>query len=263
MATPAPSLLYRTLSRIGNVDITPQMVKTAWRCDGTKLVLKSWAAFAGSHFIMSSDFVRPKLIELAGSEERFRVGYSAVQTAILGIGGYKWWHLTPFQKGPVFFDRYHRMSPTKLTSAMFRIIGTLFISESFLTAIKNPLAFNSYFSTQNPEDQREWYRKWQAFGMQRITRHSLFFGYSLYAIGMMLMARRTLCDLLLWGLVPVFSILGAKHQERRKRLISPDTYWKETSFWPWGAYLEGRQYSQRLTAEIPPSAYSAAFCMMG
>jgi len=254
-----------TLSRLAGVRLSKPILTEAWQSYGTKFALGSWAAFGGSHLLLSSEPIRPKLINLAGGEEAYRMGYSFLQTAILGTVAWKYSHLTPQQRGPILLDRYRKESPWKMTSASLRILGVLAISEAFLTAIKNPLGMNSYFETIAPETQRDQQRKWQPFGLQRVSRHSLFFGYCLYALGMCMTARRTGCDLALWGLVPLFSIIGARHQEARIKKQKPwtATYFKETSMIPFGAYVRGEQSGSRITTEIPPSAYAAAFVMIG
>lgn len=260
---------YQRLSRFCNVRIDKSTLKEAFTTDGAKFAAKSWLAFGGSHLLLSTDPIRSTLINnvFDKSEENFRMAYSALQATILATIGWKFAHLTPVQRGPILVDRYLRQSGWKMTSASLRVFGVLAISEAFLTAIKNPIGMNSYFETIEPKDPREQQRKWQPYGLQRITRHSLFFGYSLYAIGMMMMARRKACDLILWGGVPLFSILGALHQDyrvkKRNDLNWSKNYYKETSFLPFGAYLRGEQAGTRITTEIPPSAYSSAFVMIG
>ena len=266
MAAIAPAgMAFPNLSRFVGVKITQPLLQQAWEAPATKFALKTWAAFGGSHLLMSSDTVRPHLVNLCGSEEAYRGVYSVIQTAIVTTAAWKWHGFTQAQRGPVLVDRYMRQSGWKMTSATLRTLGVLGISESFLTAIKNPMGFNSYGETIDPTDPHSRKRKWQPFGLQRVSRHSAFLGFSLYALGMCMMARRNACDLILWGFTPIFSILGALHQERRVKREKPwsANYFKETSFLPFGAYIRGEQYGNRITTEIPPSAYSAAFCMIG
>jgi len=106
-------------------------------------------------------------------------------------------------------------------------------------------------------------RKYQIYGLQRITRHPEALGVSLYALGSMMRARRTPADLVLWGLAPVFAILATLHQEQRLRKQKPEFYFEQTSYVPFYAIATGQQRFGKIANELPPTAYAVAFCIMG
>jgi uncharacterized membrane protein len=167
------------------------------------------------------------------------------------------------QRGKVILDKYKKSSLWKHTSAICRALGGFCIAESFMTAVKNPLAINSYFETNEPTDPRQIQRKYQVYGLQRITRHQEVMGFSLFAIGSMMLARRTAADLLIWGLLPVFGCLAAWHQETRVRKYKPAEYFRVTSAIPFAAIVRGDQRMSKVMSELTPTAYAVAFCIMG
>lgn len=79
-------------------------------------------------------------------------------------------------------------------------------------------------------------------GLTRITRHPLFMGIALWALAHLLV-NGFATDLLFFGGLLAFSLIGAAHQDARKRITDPDRlgrFFSETSFWPFGAILSAR-----------------------
>lgn len=83
---------------------------------------------------------------------------------------------------------------------------------------------------------------WGSRGLTRITRHPLFMGIALWALAHLLV-NGFATDLLFFGGLLAFSLIGAAHQDARKRITDPDRlgrFFSETSFWPFGAILSAR-----------------------
>lgn len=79
-------------------------------------------------------------------------------------------------------------------------------------------------------------------GLTRITRHPLFMGIAIWALGHLLL-NGFLTDVLFFGGMLAFSLVGGAHQDARKRAAEQERlgpFFGETSFWPFGAILAGR-----------------------
>ena len=87
-------------------------------------------------------------------------------------------------------------------------------------------------------------KAWASRGRTRITRHPLFMGIALWAFAHLLL-NGFVTDLLFFGGLLAFSLIGAAQQDKRKRLtdwprLGP--FFGETSFWPFGAILDRRNH---------------------
>lgn len=79
-------------------------------------------------------------------------------------------------------------------------------------------------------------------GLIRITRHPLFMGITLWAFSHLLLNGYA-TDVLFFGGLLFFSLIGARHQDERKRVTDRERlgpFFADTSFWPFGAILAGR-----------------------
>lgn len=82
----------------------------------------------------------------------------------------------------------------------------------------------------------------EARGLTRITRHPLFMGIVLWALGHLLV-NGFVNDALFYGGMLAFSLIGAAHQDARKRAAEGErlgSFLAETSFLPFGAIVTGR-----------------------
>jgi len=79
----------------------------------------------------------------------------------------------------------------------------------------------------------------------------------------MLRIRRTPADLVLWGLTPIFGILGTLHQEQRLRKQKPAFYFEQTSHMPFYAIATGKQSFGNILHEFSPASYAAGLGMLG
>jgi uncharacterized membrane protein len=88
-------------------------------------------------------------------------------------------------------------------------------------------------------------------GLTRITRHPLFMGIALWGCSHLLLNGYA-TDVLFFGGLLIFSLLGAWHQDVRKRVTDRERlgpFFAETSFWPFAAILAGR--NRLLWSELP------------
>jgi len=225
-----------------------------------KIVLAGWSAFAGTHLAMSHPPIREKLIELSGSEFNYRLGYSAVAATTASLAALAYFRIPSAMRGPVI-NTWMKSSRVRVASGALRSIGTILAVDAFVNPIPNPMGMLG-LKSDDPTDLRKLQRKYQVYGLQRLTRHSEFLGYSMIALGQALVSKR-LAPMVFWGIFPIFSVAGALHQEYRHRKTKPAHYFEETSFLPFGAMLSGHQSFTRMLVEIPPSAYAAGFCIAG
>ena len=82
----------------------------------------------------------------------------------------------------------------------------------------------------------------EARGLTRITRHPLFVGIALWALGHLLV-NGYVNDAIFYGGMLAFSVAGAMHQDARKRATEGERlgpFLAETSFLPFGAIVAGR-----------------------
>ncbi|MDX1497545.1 MAG: NnrU family protein [Salinisphaeraceae bacterium] len=90
-----------------------------------------------------------------------------------------------------------------------------------------------------------------ARGLIRITRHPLFMGFALWGLGHCLILGYT-NDLLFFGGFAAFAVIGAAHQDSRKRRQDGErlgALYAETSLLPFGAIFAGR--NKLVLGEIP------------
>ena len=72
-------------------------------------------------------------------------------------------------------------------------------------------------------------------GVLRITRHPVFMGMGLFGLLHLLAASVSASELAFFGGFPLFVLLGAAHQDRRKLLTAGDTvrnFYRDTAFLP-------------------------------
>ena len=191
-----------------------------------------WALFAGSHMVLSSLPVRGKLVARVGETTFVRL-YSLVAFATFiplvlvyldnrHTGGMIW----NFAAAPGV--RQLAMLLAVLAFAM--IAGGALHPSPALVGIKE---------------------SWGARGLTRITRHPLFMGIALWALSHLLL-NGFLTDVLFFGGLLAFSLAGAAHQDTRKRATEDarlGQFFAETSFWPFGAILAGR--NRLIWQELP------------
>jgi uncharacterized membrane protein len=194
--------------------------------------------FAGTHMVLSSLPVRDKLVSRLG-EKTFVALYSLV--AFATFIPLVWVYLGNRHGGGLIWSvaaapgiRSLAMALAVLAFAM--IVGGVLHPSPALVGIKEA---------------------WGARGLTRITRHPLFMGIALWSLSHLLL-NGFLTDVLFFGGMLAFSLAGAAHQDARKRATEKarlGQFFAETSYWPFGAMLAGR--NRLIWRELPWISFAA------
>jgi uncharacterized membrane protein len=182
-----------------------------------------WAMFAGTHMVLSSLAVRTPLIARLG-EKAFTGLYSLIAFA------------TFIPLASVYFNNRHQGG---LLWSFVSVPGVLPLA-MLLAALGIALIVAGVV---RPSPALAGVSKaWGSRGLTRITRHPLFTGIALWALSHLLLYG-FVTDVLFFGGLLAFSLIGAAHQDARKRITDPERlgpFFAQTSFWPFIAILGGR-----------------------
>jgi uncharacterized membrane protein len=159
-----------------------------------------WAAFAGSHLLMSSTPVRPRLVRALGARA-FQGVYSLVVIALFVplVRSY----FLHRQAGPVLWTA--PMTPL-VRWAAYVAIGFAFVLVVGSQVTPSP-------ANLVPGEPR-------AHGVLRITRHPFVMGTALWAL-VHLLVNGTAPAAAFFGGFVVFGLIGARHQDARKVATVP------------------------------------------
>jgi len=189
-------------------------------------------AFVGGHLLLSSGPVRAPLVARLGARG-FQGLYSVFALVVFVLLVRTWWG-----------DRH---GGAELW--MLRDVPTLTPIALVLGVLGFALAVASFFQPSamgmiSGETVR-------ATGMARITRHPLMMGVALWGISHLLMNGWT-SDVAFYGAFTALALLGAYHQDARKRAADDgtlSTYFAESSVLPFAAAFTGR--AQVVASELP------------
>jgi uncharacterized membrane protein len=189
------------------------------------VILFWWLLFGGTHIVLSSPSVRPKLIARFG-ERPFLGLYSLVAFATL----------IPLV---VTYARHKHAGPQ-----LWRTFGPYLIARDFNLAL---MAFAfvllvTGLAARPPSSMMPGGGPPTAHGVTRITRHPTFAAIFLFGVAHCLV-NGSLCDLIFFGGFAAFAWIGAAHQDSRKVVDIPGyaEFKDSTSFLPFGAMFNGRQ----------------------
>jgi uncharacterized membrane protein len=194
------------------------------------LAIAIWAAiFIGSHLIISSKAVRPRLISVVG-EGPYAGIYSLVALAtfvplVIAFAYHK-------HSGPMLWNLRDVPPVRWLVWALMLVAFVIFVA-SFITP--NPGSIGGEASGADPGAAR---------GVLKISRHPSFVAFTMFGCGHVLM-NGFVGDLIFFGTFPALSIIGGMHQDARKKAQLGDAYRHlvaSTSFVPGVALLRGRQH---------------------
>lgn len=196
-----------------------------------------WGTFAGTHMVLSSLPVRGNLINRLG-EKGFVGLYSLV--AFATFIPLVWIYLGNRHAGGVVWNlaAVPGVRPLAMLLAVLGIaviVGGALHPSPALVGIK---------------------RAWGARGLTRITRHPLFMGIALWTLSHLLL-NGFVTDVVFFGGLLAFSLAGAAHQDMRKRATEEarlGQFFAETSFWPFGAIVAGR--NRLIWRELPWIAFA-------
>jgi uncharacterized membrane protein len=189
-----------------------------------------WAVlFLGSHLVISSHAVRPRLIAVVG-ERAYPGVYSIVALATIA--------------GLIFAFAHHKHSGAMLWNlrdvAMVRwlvwllmLLALVIFVASFITP--NPASMGAQAGNKGASVAR---------GVLKISRHPGFIAFSTFGIAHILM-NGFVGDVVFFGTFPALSIIGGLHQDARKEAQLGAAYKSLvecTSFCPGLALIQGRQH---------------------
>jgi uncharacterized membrane protein len=195
-------------------------------------ILFWWLAFAGSHLVLSSVPVRRPLIARVGARG-FQGLYSliALATFVPLVRTY-WAHR---HTGPQLWNLWD-IAGMREVSIVLSGIACVFLILAFFQPSPTGLAPGAAT---------------RARGVNRITRHPLFAAIGLWGFAHLLV-NGYLSDVVFFGGFLVFALVGAAHQDARKRVTEAETltaFFTETSLLPFGAIIAGR--NRLMVDEIP------------
>lgn len=189
-----------------------------------------WALlFLGSHLVISSGAVRPRLIAIVG-ERAYPGVYSIVAFAtfiplILAFAYHK-------HSGSMLWN-LREIAPIRWLVWLLMLLAFIIFVASFITP--NPGAMGAQASGADSSVPR---------GVLKISRHPSFIAFSMFGLAHMLM-NGFVGDLIFFGSFPALSIIGGMHQDARKEAQLGAPYKSleaSTSFFPGLALVEGRQH---------------------
>ncbi|KAI9226427.1 MAG: hypothetical protein DHS80DRAFT_32735 [Piptocephalis tieghemiana] len=192
--------------------------------------------------LMSHPPIREKLINKLGGEDQFRGVYSAVSALTLAPTVFLY---ARYGKGKGAQLWKGTGMGNKVVSTTLKGMGAL----SFAAAITNP-SMMSIDSSGGKDDA-------EPMGLNRITRHGVFMAFAFLGLGNVV-ARGFLGDVVFWSGFPIFWVVGSLHQDMRKRMTLPASFFEKTSLLPFKAIIEGRNSGRKALEEMDKKALAIA-----
>ncbi len=202
----------------------------------TLSIVALWLLFAGSHMVLSSMRVRPKLVGVL-TPGGFLAGYSVLALAIfIPLVG-------------TYFDHKHQGAMLwSLRVGPFLEVFSIVVMAIALTILiagiiqPSPASISAQGKSLEP-----------ARGIQLITRHAVFMAAGLFGL-VHLVPNGFATDIAFFGGFPLFAVVGSWHQDQRKLATEPERYsafYEATPLIPFtgSRTLEGLK-------QIPPLAYA-------
>jgi len=201
-------------------------------------ILAWWVAFGGSHMVLSSVSLRPRLVAAMG-ERAFLGVYSLVAAGLIyGLVASYWGNA---HGGPELWS-LGRYAAVKGIAMVLAIASIALLAASF--AQPSPAGMDPRAET-GPQ------------GLIRVTRHPLFAAFAIWGLAHCLV-NGFANDVAFFGGFAVFSYIGARHQDSRKRIergAELDELFSQTSFLPFAAIVAGR--GRFVPDELPEAALVA------
>jgi uncharacterized membrane protein len=183
--------------------------------DATAVIVALWLAFGATHIGLSSASLRPRLVSTLG-ERGFGALYSLL--ALATFVPLVWVYAVNRHAGPQLW--YLGTLPA-VRWLMYLGMGWALVLLAAGLARPSPLAL----AKGEPK----------VAGILRITRHPVFMGIGLFGLLHLLAASVNASELVFFGGFPLFVLLGATHQDRRKLLTADDdlrSFQRDTPFLP-------------------------------
>jgi uncharacterized membrane protein len=201
---------------------------------GWLYVLVFWIAFAGTHIVLTSSWVRPRLVDRL-SERGYQGLFSLV--AFATFVPLVWSYSAHKHEGPLLWNLAEVPGVRELSIGLTGLALVFFVL--------------SFFQPSATAQAILEHAKTSARGVNRITRHPLFAGIALFGLAHVIV-NGFVSDVIFFGGLAVYSVIGAAHQDSRKRALEGDPladYYAETSLVPFAAIAAGR--NRLVLAEIP------------
>jgi uncharacterized membrane protein len=186
-----------------------------------------WAIlFIGTHLVISSTAVRPRLIAAVG-EQPYRGIYSLVSFAtliplIIVFARHK-------HSGELLF--YARAdTPVRWLAWIMMLLALIFLVSGLVTPSPAGMVLPAG-GVQPPH------------GLLKVSRHPAFVSFALFGFAHMLM-NGWVGDLIFFATFPALGIIGGMHQDSRKLRDLGEPYrnfMSQTSFFPGAAIISGKQ----------------------
>ncbi len=190
-----------------------------------------WISFALTHVVPSSARLRPRLVGALGPGPYLGL-YSLVALGL--FVPLMWLYLTHRHGGEMLWNLRSESWARPLSIAISGLGFTLLIA-----SFAQPSALG--MAPASPEVR----------GLARITRHPMNMGFVAIAVGHLLLNGFT-NDLVFFGGLGLYGLLGSVAQDRRKRAATADRlaeYFEQTSILPFAAIVTGR--NRLALAELP------------
>lgn len=174
-----------------------------------------WVAFGATHVGLSSAMLRPRLLASLG-ERGFGALYSML--ALATFVALVWVYATHRHAGPPLWALGALPVVRWIAYAGMALAFALIAAG---VARPSPAALGG--------------GKPRVSGALRITRHPVFMGLALFGLMHLLMAPVNASELAFFGGFPLFVLLGARHQDRRKLQTGGETFrsfYRDTAFLP-------------------------------
>jgi uncharacterized membrane protein len=183
--------------------------------DATARIIALWIAFGATHIGLSSTPLRSRLVSILG-ERGFGVLYALL--AFATFVPLVWVYAANRHAGP------HLWYLGELSGVRWLVyvgMGLAFVLVVGSVLRPSPAALGK--------------GKPQVAGTLRITRHPMLMGMGLFGLLHLLAASVSASELAFFGGFPLFVLLGAAHQDRRKLLAAGDVFrnfHRDTAFLP-------------------------------
>lgn len=169
-----------------------------------------WAAFAASHMAMSSLQLRPKIVGVLG-EAGFAGVYSIVALVIfVPLVSVYWGHK---HEGPMLYPVL-RTTPWLVLQYALMIVSIVLLVGGLTR--RSPAAMGKPGEAPSPESL-------EPGGIQRITRHAVFMAAGVLGLAH-LIVNPFATDVVFFGGLAVFAVIGSMHQDARKCVTLGEPY---------------------------------------
>jgi uncharacterized membrane protein len=179
------------------------------------LIAVLWIAFAGSHMVLSSRSLRPKVIAALGDDFRFQGLYSLVA---LGI----------FVPLVTIYFRHKHEGPylgRLIETPALRWLIFIAMGATFAMAVAGLVRPSPASVVPGAAEVR---------GIYHVTRHPVLMALGLYGLLHLCVVSINATELAFFAGFPLFVWIGAQHQDQRKLATNPDfkRFYEATPFLP-------------------------------